>query len=361
MSRRVNVPDVGDLVDQTLSEMKRERMLIPNTACYGAAILAWKHVAMSRECDDREGAIHRCFELLQEMVSAFHRTTMVAVHPATEHYNHVLEALATSKNSRSLNRAQALLRDLERAAEAASNVDGNEVSRKRERRDLAPDADSYRFVFTAWGNSKSPEKVKAAQELLAQFKSRIERIRVESSESSIVDTMSAFIYVCANDSSNKNDAQKMETMLTALRTLETLREMNLTPNSTCYAALLEACNNLVQKGQDRQRILENIFARAAEDGYVDQLVLETFKAAASTYLYSKTVVAPSLEVEKMKVVPESWTRNVKGFSANDKGGRKVLPLTIEGRFTFTKAAAEYKMRKLRRQSNKKMLQGGRVK
>ena len=41
MSRRLNVPEVGDLVDQTLSEMKRERMLIPNTECYGAAIVAW--------------------------------------------------------------------------------------------------------------------------------------------------------------------------------------------------------------------------------------------------------------------------------------------------------------------------------
>ena len=63
----------------------------------------------------------------------------------------------------------------------------------------------------------------------------------------------------------------------------------------------------------------------------------------------------------MKVVPEVWTRNVTGFLANVKGGRKVLPLSIEGKFTFTKAAAEYKMRKLRRQDNKKMLQGGRMK
>jgi hypothetical protein len=371
MSLRLNVPEVGDLVDQTLSEMKRERMLIPNTECYGAAILAWKHVAMSRECDDREGAVQRCFELLQEMVSAFHRTTVVAIQPATEHYNHVLEALTISKNSKSLHRAQALLRDLERAAEEASLVDGNglqnvdasprEVSQKDERRHLAPDADSYRFVLTAWRNSKSPEKVDAALELLSHFKSRIEIIRRQSSEQSIVNAMSAFISVCAKDSSSKDEAQKMETMFTALRTLEAIRDMNLTPTSTCYGALIEACNNLVQNGQDRQRILENIFARAAEEGYVDQVVLENFKGAASTYLYAKMVVASSQEVENMKVVPESWTRNVQGFSANSKGGRKVLPLTIEGQFTFTKATAEYKMRKLRRQSNKKMLQGGRMK
>jgi len=140
-----------------------------------------------------------------------------------------------------------------------------------------------------------------------------------------------------------------------------MRDMNLTPNSICYAALMEACHNLVQNGQDRQRILENIFVRAAEEGVVDQMVVENFKMAASSYLYAKMVISSRREIENMKVVPESWTRNVQGYSANSKAGRQVLPLTIEGRFTFTKAAAEYKMRKLRRQSNKKMLQGGRTK
>ena len=361
------------MVDKTLTEMKRERMLIPNTECYGAAIIAWKHVAMSRECDDRELAVHRCYELLQEMVAAFYRTTIVAVQPATEHYNHVLEALTISKNSKSLFRAQMLLRDLEKAVDEASAVEGNEtvdtdtskfewhVSQNRQKQNLAPDADTYRLVLTAWCNSKSPEKVHAAEELLSHFKTRMEIIRRRSSEESIVNAISAFISVCAKENSNKDDAQKMETMLTALRTLETVRELNLTPNSTCYGALLEACNNLVQNGQDRQRILENVFARAADEGYVDQVVLENFKMAASTYLYAKMVVAPSQEVENMKVVPEAWTRNVQGFSVNNRGGRKVLPLTIEGQFAFTKAAAEYKMRKLRRQSNKKMLQGGRMK
>jgi hypothetical protein len=150
-------------------------------------------------------------------------------------------------------------------------------------------------------------------------------------------------------------------MLKALRTLEAIRGMGLAPNSTTYAAILEACDHLVQDSHDRQRILENIFVRACEEGFVDRTVLATFKAAASSYLYTRLVVAPSQEVEHFKVVPDSWTRHVRGFSANVKGGRKVLPLTIEGKFTFTKAAAEYKMRKLRKQSNKKMLQGGRMK
>ena len=137
--------------------------------------------------------------------------------------------------------------------------------------------------------------------------------------------------------------------------------MELVPNSTTYAALLEACDTLVHDGQDRQRYLEKIFGRACEEGYVDHVVLENFKAAASAHLYTRLVVALSREVEHMKVVPESWTRHVQGYSANSKGGRIILPLTIEGKFTFPKAAAEYKMRKLRKHANKHMLQGGRMK
>ena len=52
MSKRVNVIEVGELADATLTEMK-DKMMIPDTACYGAAILAWNHVATARESPDR--------------------------------------------------------------------------------------------------------------------------------------------------------------------------------------------------------------------------------------------------------------------------------------------------------------------
>lgn len=374
MSQRVNVPEVGELADQTLSEMKKERMIIPNTECYGSAILAWKHVAMGRECDDREGAIQRAFDLLREMIAAFHRTTIVTVRPTTEHYNHVLEALTVSKSSRATQKVEKLLSELEKAGgevdveeqdddeeEEALEDSPRLMSNDKQVVDLAPNADSYKFALMVWRNSKSPHKLDSARDLLARFTSRIEQLRNVSSEKSLVEVMSAFISVCARDGSNKDRDEKMKVMLTALRTLERMRALGLTPDSTTYAALLEACDSLVDDGQDRQRILENIFGRACSEGYVDQAVLQHFKAAASTYLYAKLLVAPSMEVEHMKVVPEGWTRNVQGFSVNSKGGRKVLPLTIDGQFTFTKAAAEFKMRKLRKQANKKMLQGGRMK
>lgn len=361
MSKRVNVPEVGELVDGTLMEMKKSRMMIPTTECYGAAILAWKNVATARECKDREQAIQRSYDLLQEMVKAFHRTTTVTVRPSTVHYNTVLEALAFSKSGKAASLAKKLLSDLEEGA-SATTVGGTgaiDMLMETQENFLSPDADSYKYALNVLRNSKRAEKVNDALEIVGQMKKRSSELVEQSNEDAVVDAFSSFILVCAHSGFN-DDSLRMKTMNTTLKTLGDIRLLGLTPNSSTYAALLEACNHLVSDGRSRQRILEYVFRTACEEGYVDQAVLESFKEAASTYLYAKLVVSASRQVEHMKVVPESWTRSVKGFLAKNVGGRKVLPLTIEGKFTFTKAAAEYKMRKLRRKTNKHMLQGGRT-
>ena len=106
--------------------------------------------------------------------------------------------------------------------------------------------------------------------------------------------------------------------------------------------------------------MENVFVQCCGEGYVDQSVLMQLQVSADTHLYTKLVVLPSREVEGTKVVPESWTRNIKEFMANTKLGRKVLPLSIDGKFTSTVAQKEYKMRKMRRRLNQRILQGGRM-
>jgi hypothetical protein len=371
MSRRVNVPEVGELADATLVEMK-DRMMVPDTACYGAAVLAWKNVATARETDDqeeaidRERAVRRALGLLQEMTKAYHRTTKVTVKPTTENYNHVLEAITVSKSPKATNHAEMLLSALEDVLHGKGTSENDETleleeGESPENANVGPNAESYKHVLDIWRNSRSSDKVTHAIDLLDRMKERREILQRSSSEESFVEVFSAFIRVCAN-SGVKDEGLRMKVMTTALRSVEDMRSQGFQPDSSTYTALLEAGHQLMPEGRDRQRVLENVFLRACNEGYVNQNLLEQFKLAASTYLYSNLVVAHSIEVENMKVVPESWTRNVKGFLANTKEGRKVLPLSIDGKgFTFTKAAAEYKMRKLRRQHNKQMLQGGRMK
>ena len=147
-------------------------------------------------------------------------------------------------------------------------------------------------------------------------------------------------------------------MTMALEVLEDSKKFGLTLNSDTYTALIEACDNLLPvDGQERENVLSNIFCRACEEGFVNQSLLESFKSAASTFLYANLVVSKSTLMEDIKIVPESWTRNVEGH----REGNQVMPLSIHGDFTFTQSAAEYRMRKLRRRKNQKFLRGGRLK
>lgn len=347
MSRRHNILEVGDLADETLKAMKNQ-MLYPDTECYRAAILAWKHVALSRDNADPEHAVRRAQDILQEMAEAFHRTTQVTVQPATEDYNNVLHILTLSKSPKAIDHAKKLFKTLH----PESDVLGG------------PDAETYRCMLDIWCCSKYPETLNNALELLAELKDNLhDKPTMTASPASrlaAVNAFNSFIRVCGASSSSKKDILERRKIVTiALRSMEDMKTIGLLPNSGTYTALVEACDHLLPSsaGQERQQVLENVFQRACDDGLINQCLLEQFKSTASTYLFTKLVVARSAQLEDIKVLPESWTRNVQGF----KEGRKVMPLSIHGSFTFTKAAAEYRMRKLRSRTNQRLLQGGRMK
>ena len=352
MSRRQNVEDVGYLADETLKQMK-DRMVFPDTECYRSAILAWKHVAMSRDCEHPERAIQRTRELLGEMREAYHRTTEVLIQPASEDYNHVLHAMSLSRNPQTADRAQEIFRDLK---DESSLTTGG------------PNAQSYRYMLGVLKNSRSPSKLdqalKLLQEVMDSYKNDEEWRNEKSSKESTMDAFAAFVRVCgAPTTTPKNSSkdlrhERTKTMTIALSILDDSRKLGLTLNSDSYTALVEACDYLLPAhGQERENVLRNVFGRACDEGFVNQALLESFRSAASTHVYAELVVSKSILVEDTKIVPESWTRNVRGF----REGKQVMPLSIHGNFTFTKSAAEYRMRKLRRRTNQKMLRGGRLK
>jgi hypothetical protein len=345
MSRRQNIPDVGDLADETLKEMK-EYSIYPDTGCYRAAILAWKHVAMGRDNPYPEVAILRTQQLLNEMAEAYHRTTIVTVRPDTLDYNNVLEALTYSQGSKAFDRAQRIFKSLQ-----------DDPS-------CGPDPLTYKLMLEILHKSRSAEKLSRAMKLLEELREKAMEIdawrECKSSRQKLLDAFAEFIRVCgAGGTSKENDIDDRTRIMTmVLRRLDDLKILGLTPDSGVYQALIEASSHLLpQDTPERQNVLERVFRRACDEGQVNPSLLEEFRLAASAYLYAKLVVAQSVQVDNTKVVPESWIRNAKGF----KEGKKTMPLSIHGTFTLTKAAAEYRMRKLRRRANQKILQGGRLK
>jgi hypothetical protein len=362
MSRRLNVPEVGELTDKILASMK-ERAMVPNSSSYGAAILAWKNVATSRDCDDRDASARRTLQLLREMTQAYYRTTTSLVKPTVENYNDVLEALGVvSMVTRATDDAEMLLRAMEEAAKQeehfgkAGTLDGNELTVTQQSTVvLRPNADTYRLVLEVWRKSKSKDKVQRGRNVLQRMLSRLDDLwHIEAMDrSSFVEVFNAFIRVCAKPHI-KDEVGKMKTMKLALQAADDMRKLGMDPNAGTYGALLEACHRLIPEGVDRARILENVFRKCCEEGCVDQTVLEQFHYVASSYLYSKLVVGHGVAVEGIKVVPGSWTRTV------TKHRGKALPLSIDGQFTETIASKEYKMRKLRGRSNQRLLRGGRM-
>ena len=351
MSRRQNVEDVGNLADETLKEMK-DQMIFPDTKCYSSAILAWKHVAMSRDCLYPEHAIRRTQELLQEMTEAYHRTTEVLIQPTTQDYNNVLQAMTLSKNPQTLLHAQDLFKALK---DDASSTGG-------------PDAPSYKYLLGILKNSRSPMKHSIASQLLQEIKDKYTTDENWSSselaKESTMDAFTAFVRVCGSTgntsktSPNLSRQDRTKMMTVALQVLTDAKQLGLTLNSDTYTALVEACDSLLSVNEkERESVLSNVFLRACEEGFVNQGLLESFKSAASAHLFANLVVSNSIPMEDIKIVPESWTRNVKG----NREGRQVMPLSIHGNFTFTKRAAEYRMRKLRQRKNQKFLRGGRLK
>ncbi|KAG7350816.1 chaperone protein DnaJ [Nitzschia inconspicua] len=346
MSKKHTVDDVGELVDDILREM-RENNIHPDTECYRAAIIAWKNMALAKDNPNAEGCITRTQQLLKEMTEEFHRTTIITVQPTTDDYNHVLEALSLSKDTRAPAHAEKLLY----ALKATSSLSGG------------PNPATYRYVLLTWSNSKSQEKLsrtsKLLEELVHECRVHSEWLEDSTARKSLVDAFTAFIRVCglAGSTNHHDYFDRTQTMTIALRCVEDMKHMGLTPDSGTYAALIEACDHLLPRdGRDRQDIMERIFRRACDEGYVDANLLAQFRSTAPAYLFTKLVVANSILVEDVKAVPQSWTRNVPGY----KEGKKNIPLSIQGTYKFTKAAAEYRARKLRHRTNQRILQGGRL-
>ena len=283
------------------------------------------------------------------MTEEYHRTTLVTVQPTTEDYNNVMEALTYSTATKAAERADKLYQILK---DTASLTGG-------------PNAATYKHLLGVWYGSRSPEKLyhvsKILKELMESVRDNSEEwLSTEASKRALVDAFSAFIRVCGAPGSSHKKAtdDRTKLMAMALRSVQQMKSLGLEPNSGTYAALIEACDHLLPRdAQERQDVMENLFRRACEDGYVDAAVLSQFRTSASTYLYTKMVVANSTVVEDVKAVPQSWTRNVPGF----KKGKKNMPLSIQGAYTLTKAAADYRTRKLRLRTNQRMLRGGRLK
>lgn len=347
-ARKSLVPEQGPLAEQILAKLKSQS-IVPDQDCYTAAIRIWKNSALNRLFGEkREHAITRAVEMLQELSMAHHRSTLVSIRPTTENYNDALEALAQSRKSVSKTVAESLVKVME------------ESFAENEESEIRPNAETYQWLLLVYAKSRSADKLQSANEALQRLKDATAKSKSMDStnQSQIVDVYNAFLRVC--ESMPPEEGQ--EILQDSLGAVEAMRSSyDLKPNSQTYAKLLDVCKRHLEVGTERSRIVKSIFDACCEEGLVNEPVLQSLKAATSDEQYFQLVLAVSEEVEGNRMVPEDWSRNVGVQRKVTASGRKAAPLSVDGRFTVTKAMKEYRMRKLRSKNNQRVLQGGRVK
>jgi len=349
-AQRPAIPDLGPMVDDILTTMK-ERFLIPDRECYGAAIRIWKHCALNPEFTEfREGSVKRTLELLSEMNVAHNRSTAVSVQPTTENVNDVIEALVVSMNFRKMEQAEALLQSMERTLLGSTSSSFPK-----------PDADSYRLVFDVWASSDSKDKVAKGKNVLESMLKNKEALFAHlKRREGVVAAFNSFVRVCGA-SRVDGEEEGMHVLRTALVAIEQMRTIEgAVPNAATYAGLLECCEKLLPLGRERGGIVEKIFRLCCSDGMVDENVLRQLRTAATSEQYSRLVISRSENVEGTKMVPEAWTLNALGKRVVTADGRKGVPLSIDGRLTVTMAMQEFKMRRLIDKRNRNVFQGGRM-
>ena len=358
-ARRAVIPEQGPLADQILNKLK-DRQIVPDGECYGAAIRTWKNAALNPLYGaSREHSITRAVELLEELSVAHQRSSMRMVKHTTAHFNDVLEALSASYRAISRDIATALVDVMENSIGEESE---NALS------EIRPNSDTYKWLLLVHANSRKQDKVESAKQVLERVKANLATVAENSAklEDALVGVYNSFVQVCASVKTDKIGGEERvnepEVLQSALEAVAELRSLyGLSPNSETYSNLLKVCETQLELGSERSRITEEIFQSCCEEGLVDTIVLKALKGAASDEQYSELVLSHSTSVEGTRMVPEEWTSKVGVNRVITADGRKAVPLSVDGRYTTTKAMKEFKMRKLRSRVNQRVLQGGRLK
>jgi len=360
------IPEQGPLADQILNKLKDQYRIVPDQVCYASVIKTYKNAALNPLFgESRERNVARAVELLEELSIAQNRGSERDIRPTTENFNDVLEALSASYRAVSSDIAETLVAVMETSIQE---------QKESTMSDILPNAYTYKWLLSVHTNSKNPDKVELAEQVLQRMKNNLKTV-IQSEkypEESVVGVYNAFIKVCASaqrktephDPYRKNevDSCSPDVLQRALRAAGELSSLyGLKPSSDTYALLLEVCEKHLETGSDRARVVEDIFQGCCEEGLVDEHVLQTFKKAATEEQYSFIVLSKSINVEGTRMIPEEWTRNVGLAKVITAEGRRAIPLSIDGRYTITKAMKEYSMRKLRSKVSQRLLQGGRLK
>ena len=186
---------------------------------------------------------------------------------------------------------------------------------------------AYNVLIKAWGRSRTPESVDRADEILRQLERRWkegeDRLKPD------VTTYSSVINSCAYYSGG--DSGKENALQVALRAYRQIisQSNDLEANSVVFGTMFKAIGKLTVVGSRRDELVRDVFVECCQMGYVDSFVLSKLRSCSSMSQYRALVldkckkrrdrkkkdesINQSSSVSMKRVLasmPSSWGRNV---------------------------------------------------
>lgn len=99
----------------------------------------------------------------------------------------------------------------------------------------------------------------------------------------------------------------------AIDTYKELLESEARPNQITFSSFLTALRNLMPPDQKRAAVIESIFKKCANDGFVSDLVLRRLESSLNRDQLRKVLgdsVVSSQGAVKLEEIPSIWRRNL---------------------------------------------------
>ncbi len=262
------VDDSAERAARAFDDMKE--FFEPDVYTYNALIDAYV----------RKGDVWKAYETLTKLENS------TSVKPDIVSYNSTLQAL--SKEPSGAPEAQKLL------------------DRMIADENVVPDRISYTCVINAWGNNKFGHENGAhrAAILFDRMQQAYKQGNVRLKPDVIAFTSA--IHASANVKGNADD--KRAALKFAITTFELLKQNPQfgQPNHMTYHAIIRACSRLAMDGEERTRVLEDVFQQCIEKGMVSRQVLDMFVNGVTFKVQKNYSINP-----RNPAVPDAWCRNVR--------------------------------------------------
>ena len=248
-----------------------EMSIWPDTTTYNLVLLAWSKAdtAESEELT-REVVANRTYQILQHMERFSH------IEPNKVTYTSVVHALAKCGTKGHASKANKLLHKMEERFQKTGG----------QRLELLPDTMCYNHVINALAKSRDLHGLpRKAMEVLLRMKELYYEHDADVCKPDVF-TYSSVIGACAFVAGSKKVKQRaFQLAIDLWKELKSNPKFG-TPNQVTYGTLLRACANLLAPEYvERDEAVRDIFEECKKCGFVNHRVIDQMKAAASRSLY----------------------------------------------------------------------------